>query len=275
MQVFSYTGSLSPEYIDNFSVIVLTQSSNQEQLDLARYAHQKGIAVVIASTAGLFGQIFCDFGEEFVCYDTTGEQPLSVMIAFVSNDKEGVVSCLDEVRHGFEDGDYVTFSEVQGMTELNNCEPVKIKVLGPYSFSIGDTSSFSSYIRGGYAKQVKVPQKFNFKPLHESLKEPEFLYSDFAKMDRPIQLHVAFRALNEYKSMSNQLPRPWNKEDSEKFLNVFTHVLKTEYPQHVNSIDKSLIEKFSYICSGNCSPIQAVLGGIVAQEVLKACTGKI
>lgn len=275
VQVSSFTGCLSPEYISKFAVIVLTQSSNQEQLELAEYAHRKGIAIIIASTAGLFGQIFCDFGEEFTCYDTTGEQPLSVMVAFVSNDKEGVVSCLDETRHGFEDGDYVTFSEVQGMTELNNCLPKKIKVLGPYSFSIGDTSNYSNYERGGYAKQVKMPQKFKFKSLEEALKEPEFVYSDYAKMDRPIQFHIAFRALNEYKLLSNgQLPKPWSKTDADKFSSLFSHILCTEYPDHVNSIDKKLIEKFSFICSGNVSPMQAVIGGIVAQEVLKACTSK-
>lgn len=41
-----------------------------------------------------------------------------------------MVTCLDEVRHGFESGDYVTFTEVQGMTELNGCQPIEIKALG-------------------------------------------------------------------------------------------------------------------------------------------------
>lgn len=52
-------------------------------------------------------------------------------------DNPGVVTCLDEARHGFESGDYVTFTEVQGMTELNGCQPVEIKVLGkiPFSFN--------------------------------------------------------------------------------------------------------------------------------------------
>ena len=40
------------------------------------------------------------------------------------------MACLDETRHGFNDEDYVTFTDVQGMTELNGCEPIKIKVLG-------------------------------------------------------------------------------------------------------------------------------------------------
>lgn len=52
------------------------------------------------------------------------------MIASVTRDEHGIVTCLDETRHGFEDGDYVTLAEIQGMTELNNAEPRKITVVG-------------------------------------------------------------------------------------------------------------------------------------------------
>lgn len=103
------------------------------------------------------------------------------------------MTCLDEARHGFESGDYVTFTEIQGMTELNGCKPVEIKVLGkitlflflelntfghsvmslqvhamscillgPYTFSICDTSGFTDYIRGGIVSQVKMPKKISF-----------------------------------------------------------------------------------------------------------------
>ena len=48
------------------------------------------------------------------------------------------------------------------MIELNGCEPKKITILGPYTFSIGDTSSYSDYVRGGNVTQVKMPQKVSF-----------------------------------------------------------------------------------------------------------------
>jgi len=44
------------------------------------------------------------------------------------------------------------------MEGLNNSEPRKITVLGPYTFNIGDISSYSPYQRGGIASQVKMPQ---------------------------------------------------------------------------------------------------------------------
>lgn len=84
------------------------------------------------------------------------------MLASITKDTDGVVTCLDETRHGMEDGDHVEFSEVQGMTELNGCEPRKIKVLGPYTFSIGDTTALSDYIRGGVVTQVKMPKPVHF-----------------------------------------------------------------------------------------------------------------
>jgi len=65
----------------------------------------------------------------FVC--TVSLTPLLRFTVELSvQEAESVVTCLDETRHSFQDGDYVTFSEIQGMTELNQCEPRKIKVLG-------------------------------------------------------------------------------------------------------------------------------------------------
>jgi len=72
--------------------------------------------------------VFCDFGTQFPVIDTNGETPLQGMI--VSIDEEGIVTTLDETRHGLEDGDFVTFSEVKGMNKLNGAEPRKITVKG-------------------------------------------------------------------------------------------------------------------------------------------------
>ena len=76
--------------------------------------------------------------------------------------KEAVVTCLDETRHGLEDGDFVTFSEIQGAVELNGCEPRKVSVKGPYTFSIGDTTAVGEYKTGGIFTQVKMPKILEF-----------------------------------------------------------------------------------------------------------------
>ena len=48
------------------------------------------------------------------------------------------------------------------MTELNGCEPRKISVKGPYTFTIGDTTGLSDYKSGGIFTQVKMPKIIDF-----------------------------------------------------------------------------------------------------------------
>ena len=105
---------LACEDLSKYQVVVLTQSNVQEQMDFGKYCHQHDIKFIVAETRGIFGQIFCDFGAKFEVVDVDGEQPLSAMISAINNDAQGVVTTLDEQRHGFEDDMTVTFSEVKG-----------------------------------------------------------------------------------------------------------------------------------------------------------------
>lgn len=110
-----------------YKAVVLADQPLSEQLRINEYCHDKKIAFVSAWTHGLFGGIFCDFGPDFTVVDPTGENPASGILAGI--DAEGLVTALDESRHGLEDGDYVTFSEVQGMRGINGAE-FKVEVKG-------------------------------------------------------------------------------------------------------------------------------------------------
>uniref|UniRef100_A0A8C9TE48 E1 ubiquitin-activating enzyme n=1 Tax=Scleropages formosus TaxID=113540 RepID=A0A8C9TE48_SCLFO len=240
--VTAYTGALTEEYLTEFQVVILTDSNLEEQLRLGDLCHSKGIKLIIADTRGLFGQLFCDFGEEMIVYDTNGEQPLSAMISMITKDSQGLVTCLDEARHGFETGDYVTFTEVQGMTELNGCQPIEIKVLGPYTFSICDTSSFSEYIRGGIVSQVKMPKKIAF------VSTTHFFW-----------LHV-LRNLTS---------------DADELVSIANDVNANQAGSaKVEQLDEELLKKLTYVAAGDLAPLNAFIGGLAAQEVMKACTGK-
>jgi len=268
----AFTGELTADYIKKFRVVVLTSSSISEQLRINEIAHSNDIACIIADARGLFAQIFCDFGEAFTVVDTTGEPCASAMVASITKDTDGLVTCVDDTRHGLEDGDYVTFSEVQGMTELNGCKPMKVKVLGPYTFTIGDTSELSEYVRGGIAIQVKMPKTLTFKPLKEAIKSPEYLTTDYGKFDFPPQLHLAFQTLHKFIEKTGRPPRPWNTEDAEEFVVMAkSQAVDGGTDTEVNS---QLLEKFAKVSAGSLSPVNAIIGGIVAQEVMKACSGK-
>ncbi|EGU79160.1 ubiquitin-activating enzyme E1 [Fusarium oxysporum f. sp. raphani 54005] len=255
---------------DKYQVVVLTNAPIHQQKAIGDYCHSKGIYVVIADTYGLFGSVFCDFGEKFTCIDPTGETPLNGIVAGI--DEEGLVSALDETRHGLEDGDYVTFSEVEGMEALNGAEPRKITVKGPYTFSIGDVSGLGQYKRGGMYQQVKMPKIINFKDFTTALKEPEFLISDFAKFDRPQQLHLGFQALHAFQLTHKRLPNPMDNDDAIVVLGAAKKFAEQEGLDI--QLDEKLLKELSYQAQGDLNPMAAYFGGIVAQEVLKAVSGK-
>ncbi|KAG6045528.1 hypothetical protein E4U39_002191 [Claviceps sp. Clav50 group G5] len=255
---------------DKYQVVVLTNSPLQSQKVIGDYCHSKGIYVVVADTFGLFGSIFCDFGDKFTVIDPTGETPLSGIVAGI--DEEGLVSALDETRHGLADGDYVTFSEIEGMEGLNTCEPRKITVKGPYTFSIGDVSGLGQYKRGGMYQQVKMPTNIKFKSFSAALKEPEFVMSDFAKFDRPQQLHLGFQALQAFQILKGRLPNPMDDDDAAVVLGAAKKFAAEEKLQI--EFDEKLLKELSYQARGDLSPMAAFFGGITAQEILKAVSGK-
>lgn len=264
----SLTENLSQ--FDKYQAVVLTGVPLHDQILIGDYCHSKGIYFITADTFGLFGNIFCDFGEKFICIDDTGEQPLSGIIAGV--DEDGLVSALDETRHGLADGDYVTFTEVEGMEGLNGCEPRKIEVKGPYTFSIGDVSGLGQYKRGGLFQQVKMPKVMQFKSIATALKDPEFVVSDFAKFDRPQQLHIGFQALHAFAQSHGRLSKPMNKVDAAALVGAAQAYAKE---QGVDvEIDEKLITELSYQATGDLNPMAAFFGGLTAQEVLKAVSGK-
>jgi len=167
----------------------------------------------------------------------------------------------------------VTFSEIQGLEALNNSEPRKITVKGPYTFSIGDVSKLGQYQRGGLYTQVKMPKIINFQPLSEQLKKPELLMSDFAKFDRPQQLHIGFQALQEFASKhGGSLPKAHSDDDATKVLK-YAQELANGGDEKVE-LDEKLLRELSYQARGDLAPMAAFFGGLAAQEVLKSVSGK-
>ncbi|KAK0277488.1 E1 ubiquitin-activating protein [Friedmanniomyces endolithicus] len=265
----SLTGDL--EKLKKYQAVVLTDTPLKDQLKIADYCHENGIYVVVTDTYGLFGTIFTDFGKSFTVGDPTGENPVSGIVAGV--DEEGLVSTLEETRHGLEDGDFVSFTEVEGMTKLNDGTPRKVKVMGPYTFSIGDVSGFGMYERGGLYTQVKMPKIIDFEPMSTQLKKPELMMSDFAKFDRPAQLHVGVQALHEFaEKHGGELPHPHNAKDAAEVLELAQKTAKTL--EDKPDLDEKIIKELAYQARGDISPMAAFFGGLAAQEVLKSVSGK-
>lgn len=93
---------------------------------------------------GPWGYTFLDYGEQFQINDADGEETKSFIVVNITQANPAIVTVHEDKRHKFQDGDYVQFREVEGMTELNGKDPVQIEVIDGFSFKLkSDTTSFS------------------------------------------------------------------------------------------------------------------------------------
>ena len=229
------------ELIKNFQVIALCDPHSLEfELKLNSICHSNGIAFISASTRGLTGKVFCDFGESFVVIDDNGEPAITGLIGgIVSEGNRWIITSLEESRHGLEDGHVVCLKDVF-------TKPVsrEIRVQSSQIFSIPlskeDELDMKSVItlRGSF-EQVKQPLVMTFKPLKEAINCPLIVPSDFGKFDHQPVLH-----------------------------HLYYHPFATA-PEH-----NELQSKLHKASRGYIAPLASIIGSIAAQEVLKACTGK-
>jgi ubiquitin-activating enzyme E1 len=132
------------------------------------------------------------------------------------------------------------------------------------------------------------------------------MHVDFTKMQNPSATHCAMLALWRFagrdhatsieamqtssglaisfaKPPAKQIPRAWNVDDATQMVEISLSVHKELWAAQAGSNaeytppDKdwiAVVELFSYTCRGLFTPLSAYMGGIVAQEALKALSGK-
>ncbi|XP_007639315.1 ubiquitin-like modifier-activating enzyme 7 isoform X3 [Cricetulus griseus] len=273
VQISVHTGDITEDLLLAFQVVVLTNSKLEEQLKVGTFCHKHGIYFLVAETPGLVGRVFCDFGEDFTVADPTEVEPMTAAIQDISQGLPGIVTLRgDTKRHSFRDGDLVIFSGIEGMVELNNCSPQPVHVQNG-SLEIGDTSAFSRYLRGGVITEVKRPKTVRHKSLDTALLQPHVVVQSTQEAQRAHCLHQAFLALHKFQQLHGRLPKPWDPVDAETVVRV-AQDLEPLTGTKEESLDEALLRKFALCSAGSLSPMAAILGGVAAQEVLKAISGK-
>lgn len=254
---------ITNEILSNFNLVILTKTLLSDQIRMNDFTHENNIKFISCDTLGLYGNIFCDFGENFIVNDIDGEQPMFSIIENITNDTNAIVTCIESKPHNLENGSFVKFN-IKGMDELNKLDKIEIQYLDKFRFKIKlDTSNFNKFVSGDFVS-VKVPKKLCFKSLKDSLLDPEFTISSFVDFNRPKLLHNLNLAFNDFYIETHKYPSLDEKEE-------FIKLLKNRYTE---DIDLKIVDKFLHCVKGELCPMNSVIGGIVAQEVIKACSGK-
>lgn len=102
--------------------------------------------------------------------------------------------------------------------------------------------------------------------MKDSLVSPEYFITDFAKFERLAALHAGFQALSQFREQNERLPRPRNAEDATELVSIAKSIDA--------DINEEVVQELSFQAAGQLAPVNAVIGGFAAQEVLKAISGK-
>lgn len=270
---------LAAHALDAFDLVIVT---DWYPLDLVQQlnakCHELNKGFILSLSAGLAGAIFVDFGSAHRVFDKNGEEPASVLISAI--DEDGTVTTQEDKRHDLEEGDLVRFSEVVGMEQVNNVVLRVVKVLTPYTFSVGDLRPLGAkpYVRNGIVEQVKEVRELAYRPLSESLADSaENLIDcdmDFERLDRVPFWRALLHCFWKYADGAG-FPRLLaldKLEGFEAFLRGHLEALgKGE--AFAKFLDAELHRFFFALAAGNYAPVHSFFGGITAQEAVKF-TGK-
>lgn len=251
------------DQVGTFDVVVMVDHSLENQLNMNKICRKNSVKFISTSTIGLFGQVFTDFGK-FTVEDVDGEEPF---MGHFENIKGNVFSTVNP--HNLSPGMKIRLFDVTSTTNVNNKVFLVKKLVDRKTFEL-DIEDFG-YQKGGQFVEVKEPITIEHKDLEKSMIEPEFLMTDFLHFDRPSHLHKMFMTLDRYARVTGTYPESWCESDSQGFNKLLQEVMSED---EFNKDTETLGKLFSYTCKGKCGSVDSIIGGFVAQEIIKGCSGK-
>jgi ubiquitin-activating enzyme E1 len=207
------------------------------------------------------------------------------MIEFITNEEKALVTIAPDEVHNLSDGEYVRFEEVGGMTELNG-KSYRVTVKNMRSFYIDcDTREFGKYElvgSGGYGNQIYPPQRFAFANLSDSLTKPvPESPDDLVTTTKILSLSkvIDFDFLHDYQVLASFFSIHTFYDANDRFpqisdINAVKEIGTREKFLDQDELDESVLKPLILSYGAEISPMDAIFGGIVAQEVIKSLSGK-
>jgi ubiquitin-activating enzyme E1 len=285
VKVHASSAALSETLVWAHDIVVLVGHSRAVAEQVSAWSRERKPAparVIWTSVNGLFGFVCNDFGAEFVVNDATGENPRTAIVAsIVQNETETLVSCVDDERIDFEEGDIVRLHEVEGMHGVHDVDFV-VKDVQKSSFKIGPTTQFAPYVSGGTVVQQKQPKLLQFASIADAFRAPkgELLETDFAKFGRARLLLLAYEALEALRDENAQALPALNDVAAAKRIVELAAELNAKRAEAdrvdglADAANVAIVQQLALTARAVLNPMAAFFGGIAGQEVVKAATGK-
>ncbi len=280
-----------------FNVVCCVDQDVATQLHIDELARAAGCKFISTSTRGAFGFIFCNFGDEHVVENVDGEDSKTVLVADV--DRNGRVRVPVGESHSFSEGDIVELVDGGGCTSHSGCHVpchgedlvedqnlfIVTRVLGRSSFIINPSPELHHAVKwNGYRlKEIKQPKIVRSMSLRKALQSEGDTLREFLCLSsssspslgsncskrREFSIHACFLCLDSWRRHhGGRFPTPGCKKDAIAFERMVR-----ECPVTGGLVDENLVHAFARGARGGLIGVTSLVGGIAAQEALKACSG--
>ncbi|CAD8120224.1 unnamed protein product [Paramecium sonneborni] len=241
-------------------------------------SNQNKVAVILAQTRNIFARIVTDFGNEFNIVDKDGEQLSELMINDIQNN---LVTLFQNQNHNLNENDFVLIQEVrqfEGQNESYN-QKFQIKNVKRNSFELITDKIFCSYKSHGVAYQQKQIVRLSFQRIQNVLNQFSNFCENMEMLDKlgEIKRNLIHFCLNHTEQLNND----WNLDKIKLFINNIQscHLdqrLNEQYNEDVFNKYKDELMPLLVLLSINTllQPLCAFIGGMAAQEALKAINKK-
>lgn len=117
--------SLNLEDHAHFNVVTYTEiyENIDKIIEVNEFCRARNIGFILSLPYGAAGFTFLDYGTDFSINDADGEDTKAFIVVNATQTNPCIVTVHEDKRHKFQDGDYVSFREVEGMIELNSLPP--------------------------------------------------------------------------------------------------------------------------------------------------------
>jgi len=243
-----------------YDVVILFDHDYETAKMINELTRKPKMKFMLCNIFGGFGNIFCDFGEEFKVNDVDGEEPKNGMITEMFYEGKKVTMTTGEA-HNLSSDDVIKVSCFDDEFIVK-----RIVDRSKFELEFKDEKTAHEIMTNTHFMQVKQPKTLKFKSLSESYSNPEMTAVDMTDFSRASTLHALYQAVNDFEVKNKRLPEPWSEKDSELVTENVVNIFK--------DANKSVVKSLVQTIQGQLCPLHAFFGSVCAQEVMKACSGK-
>jgi len=240
--------TITEQVLEN-AVLVIINNNFDTTIHYNNMVRNANSKMVYLCSSGVGGFIFVDGGNEHCVFDVSGENIEPVQLSNIN--KNGLVSCSQHSVHNYQNGDIITFTNLEGenLDFLDSEWTIKTKNRKIFQLENFPQDKKFKFINGT-SNFIKKPKTFNFESLEQQILNPTIL--GFNQKESKLIINT----------LEDLIKRKINYEPWSDDMYNLTQEYNISMEHLIRSFNTELI------------PFVSIMGSFASAEVIKLVSGK-